>query len=105
MKNDSIDSVDKENISKSKLWVVGIRQWFDDCIKTENCFNYNTNNALIATSTAHMCSFFEANVRADKEAAFEITEESDEEARKVVSMGKVIFLEEAPATMKRVLSV
>ena len=49
-----------------------------------------------------MWSFFEANVRADKEAALEITEESDEEARKVVSMGKVIFFEEAPATMKRV---
>jgi hypothetical protein len=50
-----------------------------------------------------MWLFFEANVRADREAAVRgVTEEiADDEARRMVLTGKARFLEEAPAAMKR----
>ena len=89
------------------MWAVVIKQWCTDSIEQkanpENDFKYIITSSRITAGAAQLWSFFEANVRADREAAVRggTEEVADEEARMVISTGKARFLEEAPAAMKR----
>ena len=57
--------------TNSKFWPVGMKQWYTDSIEQhanpENDFKYIITSSRITAGAAQMWSFFEANVRDDRE--------------------------------------
>ena len=90
--------------TKSQMWAEGLQLWYAELIKAqatpENGYKFTVSDKSIVAGAGRIFAYIKANVNVDAAAvARGQVGTVDATSKAIVAMGKVAFLEQAPAAI------